>query len=215
MTAGVTVLIPVKNLALAKSRLAEVLPPVGREALARALVRHVVAQALAADGVEQVVLLSDDEAVAREAGALNVEHRPEEAPGLNGSLGAAIAGLRAEGVADILILFADLPAVTSEEITALVEAMRSVPAALTLAPSERGGTSALGLPHGVSVALHFGAGSRGRFSSAASEAGLAVFEVGRPGLFQDLDEPDDIPAVLASPACAAHVRAVLGRASQA
>lgn len=213
MTAGVTVLVPVKNLALAKSRLAEVLPPVGREALARALVRHVVAQALAADGVERVVLLSDDGAVAREAAALGIEHRAEAAQGLNASLEAAITGLRSEGAGTVLVLFADLPTVTAGEISALVESLNAAPRAVTLAPSERGGTSALGLPGGVSLPLQFGAGSRGRFIEAAKEAGLAVIEIERPGLFQDLDEPGDIPAVLASPACAAHVRAVLGRAA--
>ncbi len=211
MTAGVTVLIPVKNLALAKSRLAEVLPPVGREALARALVRHVVARARAAGGVARVVLLSDDEAVAREAVALDVEHQPEAAPGLNASLEAAIASLRAGADAGVLVLFADLPTLTTSDVQSLVDTLRAWPDALTLAPSERGGTSAVGLPPGVAVPLQFGAGSRTRFERAAAELGLRVVTVDRPGLFQDLDEPDDIPAVLASPACAPHVRAVLTR----
>ncbi len=215
MTAGATVLIPVKNLALAKSRLAEVLPPAGREALARALVRPVVGQARVAAGVEHVVLLSDDEAVGREAAALDVECLAEEARGLNASLEAAIASLVAGGSQEILVLFADLPTVTAAEIEALVASMRTTPADVTLAPSERGGTSALGLPVGISLPLQFGPGSRARFAEAASSAGLRFMEVERPGLYQDLDEPGDIPAVLASPDCAPHVRAVWSRARDA
>jgi 2-phospho-L-lactate/phosphoenolpyruvate guanylyltransferase len=114
-----SVLIPVKVLARAKSRLAG-LASGEREALALAMAADTVAAALASPAVGGVVVISDDPAVRAEAGKHGADAIPD-APGqgLNEALraGAAYAAARWPGQG-LAALTADLPALSAVELTA-------------------------------------------------------------------------------------------------
>jgi 2-phospho-L-lactate/phosphoenolpyruvate guanylyltransferase len=116
-TADWTLVIPVKPLATAKSRLRGAVPGVGHERLVLALALDTVE---AARECAEVCLVCDDPAVGREAAALGARVLPDEPQaGLNAALrhGARLFTKRWVGA-----LAADLPALRSAEIRAVLEA---------------------------------------------------------------------------------------------
>lgn len=107
-----------KPLARAKQRLSDVLTPEQRRSLSLAMLRDVVAAARGLDAAW--VICSDDEAVevAEEAGARPVpDPTPED--GLNASLAGVTELAIREGAEGMLILSADCPAATIEDVRAL------------------------------------------------------------------------------------------------
>ncbi|MCW2599925.1 MAG: 2-phospho-L-lactate guanylyltransferase [Frankiales bacterium] len=183
------VVVPVKRLSLAKSRLASY-GDSRRRALALAFAADVV---LAAVDVARVLVVTDDEQAARVLAALGARVVPDDPDaGLNPALVHGAELLRAEhpdlGVAT---LSADLPALRSEELAA----------ALALVPSGgRGfvadaagtGTTLLAADFGAALLPAYGPGSRaGHLASGALEIG------GGAGLRRDVDTPEDLVAAVA------------------
>jgi len=113
---GWTVLVPVKRLDGAKSRLSTRTAGARRD-LSLAFALDTVAAALAADGVEGVHVVTDDPQVAdaaRSLGALVVED--SGADGLNDALRLAERVVRAAGSGDVAALAGDLPALRPDQL---------------------------------------------------------------------------------------------------
>lgn len=179
-------LIPVKELSQAKARLAPLLDAAERRELARAMYRDVLAAALACQALDTVAVVSRDEealSTAQEAGA---EGLPEPG-GLNEALGAATTALAARGAQRILVLAADLPLATPEELALVLEQEADV----VIAAAKDGGTNALALAPGA-IPFHFGPNSAQRHREAAASAGLRVVRLHSPTLAFDIDTPDDL-----------------------
>ncbi|MCA1711016.1 MAG: 2-phospho-L-lactate guanylyltransferase [Actinobacteria bacterium] len=181
--------VPVKRLALAKTRL-QAYGDVLRQDLALAFAVDVVTAALASDAVEHVLVVTDDErarVALSGAGAVVVSDGPDA--GLNPALahGANLlpAGLGAATVS------ADLPALRPDELTA---ALRAVPAdrRAFVADAAGTGTTLLAAPVGQSLAPAYGQSSRdGHLVSGAAELPAGA------GLRLDVDTPDDLRRALA------------------
>lgn len=114
---------------------------------------------------------------------------------LNRALTAGQAYAQSLGAAAILVLPADLPLLTLEDLRALVAPLQetdSMRPALVLAPSHDRGTNALLLrPPGV-VPFAFGPQSFDRHRALAQAAGCAVSIVHTPSLTYDIDFPEDL-----------------------
>ena len=93
MSEAAAVLVPVKAFSKAKMRLASVLSPEQRAALARKMAEHVIR----ASKPLPVVVVCDDIEVADWAGRLGARALPEPGLGLNGAVNAAFAQLGSEG----------------------------------------------------------------------------------------------------------------------
>ncbi|TMM33195.1 MAG: hypothetical protein E6F99_24900, partial [Actinobacteria bacterium] len=104
---GWTVLVPVKDLGLAKSRLRGALAGVPHQDLVLALVLDTLAAALACPAVTEVVVVTADEAVAAAARGLGAKVLADPPRGLNPALEHAAA---AAGGGPLAALAADLPA---------------------------------------------------------------------------------------------------------
>ena len=188
-------MVPVKRLALAKSRLYSAgRPRPEHAALALALARDTVAAAAAAPSVARVVVVTDDpEATAamRDLGALVVPDEPDA--GLNPALAhgaSAAAALAAnDGVA---LLSADLPALRPAELDAALAAAAAYPRSFV--PDAAGsGTTLLAATPGVPARPVFGDGS-----AAGHSASGAVELVGSwPSVRRDVDTPADLAAASA------------------
>jgi len=184
-----SVLMPVKVLAQAKSRLAGLAGP-RRGDLALALACDTVTAVLGADAVARVIVITDDE-VARAAltalGALVVPDEPRD--GLNAALrhGAAYAAARwpADGTA---ALSADLPALRPEQISRALRAAAAWPTAF-VADAAGDGTTLYTAAPGAAFRPSFGLASRARH--AAGGAVELVLD-GIPGLRRDVDTPSDL-----------------------
>jgi len=119
-----TVVIPVKELAAAKTRLADIpgLGPSSRIAIALAFACDTVAAARACPIVQSVLVVTADDTVAAAVRALGAEVIVEVGVGLNAAvnLGAETAG-RA-GAVRIAALVGDLPALRPQDLTAALQA---------------------------------------------------------------------------------------------
>lgn len=196
----VVAVVPLRDGVSGKSRLAAVLDPAARRRLVTVLARHVVAAVLAVDAVERVVVVTADPAFVREALAgldqhdrLDILEQPADRPGLNAGLDAAREQVL--GAAPrLLVVHADLPALTPDDVTALLTQEADV----VIATDRVGaGTNLLllplhsGLPDAGAFRFHFGLGSRAAHEAEAARLGLRSVTVQRPGTAVDLDTTDD------------------------
>lgn len=149
---------PVKRTAVAKSRLAGAYPQ-HRSRFALAFAADTTYAALMADAVDEVVVITDDPAVAavvRPLGARVVPDEPDA--GLNPALShaAAIGALPGHGVA---ALSADLPALRPAELTAALRHAAVLGERSFVVDLAGTGTTLLAAPHGALLDPRFGPGS--------------------------------------------------------
>ncbi|WP_431977323.1 2-phospho-L-lactate guanylyltransferase [Micromonospora haikouensis] len=187
-----TVVVPVKRLGVAKSRLRGALPGVPHEELALALAADTVAAVRACPAIAGVVVVTRDARVAAAVRAADVRVVPD-APdaGLNAAfrLGAAVA---ADGGGWVAGLTADLPALRPAELNAALRAIAAGPPGVRrfVADAPGTGTVLLAAPPGVPLDPRFGVGS-----AAAHEAGGALPLAGDwPTLRRDVDTAADLAA---------------------
>jgi 2-phospho-L-lactate guanylyltransferase len=184
-----SVLMPVKVLAQAKSRLAELAGP-RRGELALALACDTVTAVLGCDEAARVIVITDDQvagAALAELGALVVPDEPRD--GLNAALrhGAGHASSRWPG-SGTAALSADLPAVRPAEIGRALRAASAWPSAF-VADAAGDGTTLYTAAPGVPFRPAFGLASRSRHAAGgATELRLG----GIPGLRRDVDTPADL-----------------------
>lgn len=152
------VVVPVKPSARAKSRLE--VPGVGRADLARAIALDTLAAATACDLVAQVVVVTDDAALAREAAMIPaLRFVPEgDAAGLDAAVGAGVAAIDPGGRMPRAALLGDLPALRPDDLAQALRAAASVPRGVVPDAEGTGSTLVTGGP-GVGWTSSFGEGS--------------------------------------------------------
>ncbi|PXW32510.1 UNVERIFIED_CONTAM: 2-phospho-L-lactate guanylyltransferase [Williamsia faeni] len=192
-TRPVAVVIAVKELSAAKTRLAPALDRDARRALVLAMLEDTLT-AVAGTGLERVVVVSPDQAVATTAGAFGADTVVDQGDVLNRAFAMGIdhALTRWPG-SRILVLQADLPAATPASLTAAVE--ESAPLPSSYIPDHAGtGTTALFLdlkgPHAADF-LRFGADSAKRHSDHGA-VDLTSDSDRWPDLRIDVDTVDDL-----------------------
>jgi 2-phospho-L-lactate/phosphoenolpyruvate guanylyltransferase len=189
-----SVLMPVKVLAQAKSRLAELAGP-RRSELALAVACDTVTAVLSTGQAARAVVITDDPVAAatlKQLGALIVPDEPRD--GLNAALrhGAAVAATRwpTSGTA---ALSADLPALRPAELAAALTAAARWPNAF-VADAAGDGTTLYTARPGAAFRPAFGLASRARHAaSGAAELQLDAI----PGLRRDVDTPADLRGAVA------------------
>lgn len=176
----------------AKSRLAPVLGPGERAALAGAMLADVVA-ALDGGDVARVVVLAGGPEAAAAARALGVDVLldPPGRRGIDAAVAAASRRLRAEAS---LVVPADLPLLRRADVEDLLRR----PGDVVVAATSDGGTGGLLRRPAWGVPTAFGPRSAARHVLAARRAGLTAERVEVPGFALDLDDPDDLAVALAS-----------------
>ncbi|HEX6471397.1 MAG TPA: 2-phospho-L-lactate guanylyltransferase [Streptosporangiaceae bacterium] len=189
-----SLVVPVKVLARAKSRLAAAAGP-HRAALALAVAADTVAAALRCERVGAVIVVTDDPRAASDLHALGARVVPD-APdgGLNPAL-AYGAGLARDAAPDAGVgaLSADLPALRPAELDRVLAT--AADAATAFVPDAAGlGTTLYTASPGAAFAPAFGAGSRLRHRAAGARE-LAEPDV--PSVRRDVDTLDDLREALA------------------
>ena len=182
------VVVPVKRLELAKSRLS-VSPQLRRElALAVAVVS--VAAWVATPSVVGVVVVTDDEMAAPAMRALGAHVVPDEPDaGLNPALAhGARAVLAAHPQACIVALSSDLPALTASALSAFLVRAGQVEAAC-VADAAGSGTTVLTARSERALAPAFGPGSRQRHREGGATDLTADAD---PRLRRDVDTTEDL-----------------------
>jgi 2-phospho-L-lactate guanylyltransferase len=168
-------LIPMKELAQAKMRLADVLGRDDRAELALAMLTDVIAACTESGRFDEICVVSNDSEVfwhARELGAQPIAEPATLGGGLNDGLTFAQRYLGRRAAAnELVILPADVPLARADDISAVVDALAvsDAPRAV-LVRSRDNGTNALALRPPEAVDMHFGRDSADAHRAAADAA---------------------------------------------
>lgn len=188
--AGWGVVVPVKRLELAKTRLAA-FGDAGRQEMALAFALDVVRAALGSAVVRRVLVVTDDGVAAAALAALGADvqaDRPDA--GLNPALEHGAAVLRSQDAAlGVATLSSDLPALRPQDVTAAL--LQTVQRAF-VADSAGGGTTLLAAAAGTALRPRYGPGS-----AALHRASGAHELPGGAGLRRDVDTPGDLAEAVA------------------
>ncbi len=185
--------VPVKDLAVAKSRLGA--DPAMRAALALAMATDVVRAALDCPAVDGVVVVTNDARAARvlEAAGARVVADSADA-GLNPALaGGARVAAAWWPRAGVVALSSDLPCLRPDELAAVLDEASAYPRAVV--PDASGdGTTVLTARAGVPLDPRFGPGSRHAHAAAGAQV---LGTPDQPGVRRDVDTPADLRAAVA------------------
>lgn len=192
-------LIPLKDLELAKTRLAGLLTPSERRQLARAMLDDVLAVLNAHPGIDRITLLSGDEDAARVCAEAGVNVLPEstlECSGLNPVLQAATRHLDLDDNESLLVLHGDLPLLTARDVSAALE-LHAQDSGLVIGCDRHGqGTNLMVFAGAATPEFRFGEGSCKAHCDWAVAAGVPVHVLEREGVGLDVDEPADLELLL-------------------
>jgi 2-phospho-L-lactate/phosphoenolpyruvate guanylyltransferase len=189
-------IVPVKPLRFGKSRLAEVLTPDERTDLNRRLLAHTLDTLTALPEIEHVLVVSRDQAalsLAREYGARTVQENGT--PQLNVALARATIVAKNYATRGVLIVPADLPLITVEDVQAMLERAKDPPVVVVAPDRRRQGTNALLVcPVGL-IEYEYGPNSFERHCQRAVRAGARLEVCDLPSLALDMDLPEDLELV--------------------
>jgi 2-phospho-L-lactate guanylyltransferase len=188
--ADVGLVIAVKRLTAAKTRLAPVFSAATRESVVLAMLIDTINAASAVPALSAITVVTPDEFAADAARQLGARVLADPTPDghrnpLNNAITAAEASMRDE-TSNIVALQGDLPALQPQELAEAIVAARGYPRSF-VGDRHGTGTSAL-FAFGVGLDPQFGADSaeRHRHSGAIELTGAW------PGLRCDIDTPDDL-----------------------
>lgn len=207
--------LPLKDLAEAKTRLSGVLLPSERRALAMAMVEDVMAVLSAHSEVAAITLVSDDPVAHLLAASFRANWLPEKSlqcRGLNAVIGATIDHLLAAGERHLLVLHGDLPGLSGEDLTAVFGQQRASGGLVIGTDLAGTGTNLLAFDASLRPAFRFGADSCRAHQAWAESAGVPVFVSRQAGIAFDVDGADDLALLLGASASAVgpHTTALLG-----
>jgi FO synthase len=189
------IILPLKGLSSAKSRLAPVLSPDQREGLMKAMVEDVLTALRDCAAVEGILLVSrnpDAPSLAAAYGAevLNLDKDED----LNSAVKAAADFLLEKGIRRTLILHGDIPLARPSDLTRLVEA--GVQSKLTLVACRHGrGTNALLTSLPTKIPFLYGKDSYQQHQEAARRQGIESTSIDVPRLSLDVDSAEDLSAL--------------------
>lgn len=189
-------IVPVKPLRRGKSRLSGTLSEDERTELNRTLLEHTLTTLSELKEVEQVLVVSRDTQalkIAHNYGARTV--REDGQPHLNTALTRASVIAQVYATRGVLVLPADLPLISREDILTLID-RAGKPPVVVIAPDRRGkGTNALLMSPAGLIEYDFGEGSFARHCERVKKAGARLEIVELPTLGLDLDLPEDLELV--------------------
>ena len=193
-----TILVPVKNLAGAKQRLAEVLTAEQRRSLAEAMLRDVLEALAQLEQPESVSIVTGDAvatALARDYGFdVIADH---ENAGETAAIALATDVTASGGSDGVLVIPADVPLITAAEVKAILDAAPESGTVLVPAADGRGTNAILRRPANLFPA-RFGNDSFLPHLGSARRTGFPVVILELPGVALDVDRPDDLAALLAA-----------------
>lgn len=200
---GIWAVLPAKNFADAKQRLAGVLSAVERGALFRAMFADVLAALAAAGGLAGIAVITRDPDAAGMAAAegARILGEPENA-GQTDAVRRAVARLAEDGVAAIATFPGDIPLVTPFDIETVLRhhAGQATPAMTIVPAHDRRGSNCIALSPPRLIPFAFGNDSFAPHCARARSRGVEPAVLELPNIALDIDTPDDLRHLLARPA---------------
>ena len=188
----IVAVVPLKNLTLAKSRLAPLLSDDERRQLVEAMLRDVLGALAGARGLAEIFIVSDGEGMAPHDHEVILE--PENR-GYDEAVATAFADRRVSRADAVLVLPGDLPMARSVDIDEFIGTDKGAAtgSSVRVAPARDGdGTNALLISPPGLMRTRFGPGSFERHKRAAEQVASTVEIVTSAGLAFDIDTPQDL-----------------------
>lgn len=192
-------LLPLKDLVQAKTRLAGLLRPSERRALAQAMAEDVLSVMASHPEIARITLVSDDpgaELLASKYGADCWSERSLGCRGLNALMQSASERLLGNEYEPLIVLHADLPLLECGDITEVLSLQREQGGLVIGSDRQGSGTNLLAFDAAAVPRFCFGADSCDAHVSGAHRSGIRVTMCRTPGVFADVDEPADLQWVM-------------------
>lgn len=189
-------IVPVKPLRRGKSRLAGTLSEDERTELNRNLLQNTLKTLSDIRELEEVLVISRDPAaltIARNYGARTV--REDGQPELNTALKRATVVAQVYATRGVLILPADLPLISREDVITLIERAADPPVVVIAPDRHEKGTNALLISPSGLIEYDFGINSFQRHCERVKKAGARLEIVNLPSIGLDLDLPEDLELI--------------------
>jgi len=189
-------IVPVKPLRYGKSRLAGVLTPDERLDLNRRMLAHTLDTLTAMPEIEHVLVISRDQAalaLAREFGARTVQEN--NSPHLNVALTRATVVAKNYATRGVLIIPADLPLITPEDVRVMLDKAAQPPVVVVAPDRRHDGTNVLLVCPAGLIEYEYGPNSFQRHCELALQAGARLEICELPSLALDMDLPEDLELV--------------------
>ena len=194
-------LLPLKDLVRAKTRLAGLLAPSERRALAQAMVEDVLGALTACSQLEGVLLVTDDPAgplLAAQYGVQLLEESELGCHGLNPIISAGCDHLVGLGAESIMVVHSDLPLLGAEDLDLLLARFREPGVDIVLSPDRAcGGTNVMLFAASARPVFCYGPDSCEAHSRSALDLGLRLQLEPLENVSLDVDEPADLLALCA------------------
>ena len=181
------VLIPVKSLDHAKSRLARNMSPDERIQLVLQMLDHVIATVQSCKEVTKIIIVTPDGRIKTYGEQKGVNVLMEEEPGYNESLTKAAAHEKGNA---LLTIAADLPLLTADDLNHLIHLAKSHD--VVLAPAKDGGTNAVFMKFSLILPYLFGEHSFEQYKKTAQEKNLSVGVYQSETISFDIDTEEDL-----------------------
>jgi 2-phospho-L-lactate guanylyltransferase len=193
--------LPIKNLANVKTRLAPVLSPAERTALFRCMVHDVLSAVTAVQALGGVLIVTGDPDIQQIAAGFGAYVLQETAnDGHSAAVARAASWLSARGESGLMQVPGDIPTVTAEELSDVLAAHGADDQrAFTIVPSlDHDGSNCVVCTPPDCMELEFGRDSFRRHVERARAAGIPCRIVERPGIALDVDNPSDLARLAAT-----------------
>ncbi len=186
-------IVPVKPLRRGKSRLASILNEEERTRLNQSMLGHTLKVLAEVSEIDHTLVVSRDPsalALARDYQARTLLE--DGSPQLNTALRRATAVAQVYSTEAVLILPADLPLLTPDDIRTIIQKADRSPV-VVICPDQRGsGTNALLVRPAGLIDYSFGVGSFQRHCDRAVKFSIPLEVVHLPSVALDLDLPEDL-----------------------
>jgi len=193
------ILIPVKNSASAKQRLASVLDQPSRTQLAQAMLHDVVSALHEWNGRPAVALVTSDPFALKLAAEYGLEVIPDpDNPGETGAIEMATRLCVERGCEWTLVIPGDIPSIQAWEVEEILKHAPAEGSVLVPAGDGRGTNAAFRRPADL-FPLRFGNDSFKPHHAAAQATGKPCVVLKLPGIAVDVDNPEDLRQLLALP----------------
>ena len=193
------ILIPVKNLARAKQRLATILDQAARTELAQAMLFDVLETLSTWAHRPEVSIVTSDPLALRLANQFHFSVIPDNTNrSETDAIATATRFCEQRGVASTLVIPSDIPLIQLWELERILEAAPPEGSVLVPAADGRGTNAIWRRPPGLFPA-RFGNDSFKPHQAAAQATGKACVVLSLPGIALDVDNPSDLRTLAATP----------------
>lgn len=193
------ILVPIKNTASAKQRLASVLDQPSRTQLAQAMLYDVLSALYRWDNPPPVGVVTSDPYAVQVAAEFGFEVIPDpDNPGETGAIEMATHVCTARGEKSTLVIPADIPLLHSWELEEILKHAPAEGSVLVPAGDGRGTNAAFRRPANL-FPLRFGNDSFKPHHGAAKATGKPCIVLELPGIAVDIDNPPDLQQLISLP----------------